>query len=401
MDLRRLSVLVLMAVLCPACTLDTESEAGDVPLLTAVESLRIGSVSDEASALTWFPHISIGPNDEIVTLHPQEHLFRIHSAEGQLLATAGRQGEGPGELSGSGPFGIRGDTLWVLDFRTFRISRFLLDGSFVDSKRIHVEMGSGRTDDPPMPRTLLADGTILGHSPLWSDQVATGAITTAIAYRLNEEGEATDSLTSYSVANTTWAIMGDDPARPFGVFGQQPFSDTELVEFSPFSMEMMRVTRVAEPEGPHSFRLELVESGSDTLFSRSYPYDPKPINQDLIGKLVRERGATFENPRFAEIMTRSRAEEVARESLYLPSHHPRVSKVLPGIDGTWWLRHEDEGSGHVEWSGIARDGAELGRAILPEGLEMMAVSREHVWGLMRDELDVPFIVRLDFEGVPR
>ena len=84
--------------------------------------------------------LEVGPNGDIYTFHGQEHNIRVHSAEGRLIRTIGRQGEGPGEFKGSGRMGILGDSLWVLDFGTYRYSFFRLGpaGSLLGAVRLPV-----------------------------------------------------------------------------------------------------------------------------------------------------------------------------------------------------------------------------------------------------------------------
>ena len=130
----------VVAILLIAC--GTKGDEANIPerQYVAVEVLRIGSLDDSASAFTWFRELEVGPNGDIYTFHGQEHNIRVHSAEGRLIRTIGRQGEGPGEFKGSGRMGILGDSRWVLDFGTYRYSFFRLGpaGSLLGAVRLPV-----------------------------------------------------------------------------------------------------------------------------------------------------------------------------------------------------------------------------------------------------------------------
>ncbi|MFW6078595.1 MAG: hypothetical protein ACODAE_03180 [Gemmatimonadota bacterium] len=85
--------------------------------------------------------------------------------------------------------------------------------------------------------------------------------------------------------------------------------------------------------------------------------------------------------------------EIAREALYRPDHYPPVSGVLLGRDGTIWLQRENLPGDSVDWSILAPDGEPVGALTAPKRLTVLAGDRRSVWGMERDDLDVPHIVR--------
>ncbi len=60
--------------------------------------------------------------------------LRVYDLQGALLATIGREGEGPGEFRAPGSMQLIGDTVVVWDWRLKRLSYFLLDGSFLETR---------------------------------------------------------------------------------------------------------------------------------------------------------------------------------------------------------------------------------------------------------------------------
>jgi hypothetical protein len=364
--------------------------------LQLVPELRVGSIDDEATALTFFRQLEVGSDGRIYTLHPQESRIRVHDASGGAAGTIGGPGEGPGEFSSPGVMGWRGDSLWVLDFRTYRFSYFGADGRFLTSRSIPIDLGGSREAPPPRPEGLLPDGTIFGSPPAWSQEVAAGKITERVVLRLDERALPVDTLFRQSLVNTTWAIQDPRSTSGFGSYGRQPFSDTELVQLAPGTTELVRVEQTVpeSPEGAH-FHVTRVALDGDTLFSREYPYVPRPIDPTLVDSLVRMRGQSMTQlpPNFPGAPTPARAEELARESLYLPAYHPPVSQLVIGRDGSIWLKREALSADSADWLVLSAQGAVVGTVTTPGNLSIQAAEAGRVWGMETDELDVPYLVR--------
>lgn len=119
----------ILSLLAACNTVDRPTNIVD-RRLDLVPDLRVGSIDDEAMALTFFDGLEVGRDGRIYTLHPQESLIRIHEANGEPVGTIGGPGDGPGEFRSPRAMGWRGDSLWVLDFRTYRFSYFNADGQF-------------------------------------------------------------------------------------------------------------------------------------------------------------------------------------------------------------------------------------------------------------------------------
>ena len=67
--------------------------------------------------------------------------------EGLFIKSIGRRGQGPGELSGPSFVAILGDTLSVMSQRVRKISRFTLDGEYIDDKRLEMDVQLPKTYD--------------------------------------------------------------------------------------------------------------------------------------------------------------------------------------------------------------------------------------------------------------
>ena len=398
--MRRLIPLLVLALL--SCgTQGGPAPLEELPQWSATEDLRIGSVDDEETALTWFRGIIIGPQGQMATVHQMESTLRIHDADGHIIAVAGGQGEGPGEFSSPGFMGLVGDSLWVLDFSLYRFSYFDWEGRFLSSFAVPIDLGSDRVHNPPRPEGLFADGTIRGSSPTWSREVASGELTRTAVLRLDDQSEWLDSIVSYSIENTTWAIFDPDRPDAWGSYGSQPFCDTELVEVSPFAMRYAWVDRAASAgESAPSFGVTVMDFGGDTLFTRPFGFEAVPIPESVVDSVVDSRAALYDDPRYSSRMTVAQAAEWGRDNLYVPEYYPAVSQVLWGRDNTLWLKESANDEDMDSWLCLSESGDPLGKVSLPKRLRVMAIDSHFAWGMEMDELDVPYIVRYRIEPSP-
>jgi hypothetical protein len=383
-----------------ACAGDTGSSTFSDHILTAVEELQIGSVDDPVTALTWFRALEVAPDGSIYTLHRQEHAIRVHDSTGAFVRTIGREGEGPGEFDSPGTMGMLGDTLWVLDYGTYRFSYFSLTGEFLGSQQIPIDLGNDPTASPPRPRGLLSDGSISGSSPVWSHLAASGEIETSAILRLDSTSSVLDTIATYSVENTTWEVTDPDNPRSMRSYQPQPFSDTDIVMVAARVPLVVSVGRRV-PESPESadFSVTSVDFTGDTVFAREFSYTPVPIEQTLVDSLVETRAAGVADSPFPSAPTADRAVVWARNTLYTPAFHPPVSQLVIGRDGSLWLSAERVGGPTVSWRIISPQGDAVGSVELAARFTPLLVDGNRVWGSWYDELDVPYILRY-WVGLP-
>jgi hypothetical protein len=392
--------LILFTALAIACTTD-DGTPGAFPAepLTAALELRVGSADDPELAFTWFRDLEVGPDGRIYTLHPQEHAIRMHDANGAFLGSFGRAGEGPGEFDSPSPMGLLGDTLWVLDHGRYRFSFFDLDGQFLGSRVVPIDLGTDPNHPPPRPTGLLADGTIAGASPAWSHLVASGDIDSSAVLRLDSSGSTVDTIAAYSVANTAWEVRDPNDERSMRLYRQQPFSDTELVTVSRQVPRVVRVDRRL-PTGSEApaLRVTALTLDGDTVFARAYSYTPIPIEAALVDSIIENLAASMSRAQFPGAPTRERAAEWARRSLLVPAYHPPVTQLLVGRDGSVWLCAERTGGPTAAWRVLSPDGDPLGVVQFPARFVPLLADGDLVWGSEYDELDVPYIVRYRVGG---
>lgn len=392
----RLTAIALAILLLSAC----DSADNPDPLmerrLGATLELRIGSIDDPVSALTRVTAMVVGRDERIYTLHMQEQRVRIHDPQGVPAGSFGRKGEGPGEFMAPSAMGWLADTLWVFDGSLSRVSYFDADGGFLRAYAVAAPAMTSTTLNAPRPDGLFPDGTISARPMAWLAEMASGEITELPVWRVDAQGGLLEKVYARSVGNSTWHIQ--EPSDPGGAawYGDEPFSDADLVLHAPASPDIVRVRRTAAPAaGRDSFEVSRVTFTGDTLFRREYPYQARSIDRTFVDSIIQEvvdlvSGAPGGDP---GPWTPSRAAELARASLYLPPTRPPITDLRIGHDGSIWLQREVTTSTSRDWQILTPEGNVVGTVTLPANLSIMDAELGRVWGVETDELDVPYIVR--------
>lgn len=90
------------------------------------ERIRLGSLAEEGPELFGgIGGVALGSNGEIFVLDNQAAEVRVFDLQGAFLQTLGRQGQGPGELSGAAGLALdREGTVWVMNWGNARYTGF-------------------------------------------------------------------------------------------------------------------------------------------------------------------------------------------------------------------------------------------------------------------------------------
>jgi hypothetical protein len=183
----------------------------------AEETLRIGSVDDPDQALVSIPEVSLGADGRIYVGQARDLQIRVYSPDGRLLTRIGRKGEGPGELMSINSIGLRGDTLYVSDFRLQRLSFFAPDGTFLTSQQwasTRIDGGAVRGGMATLvtgaPQVLLPDGSGLSEPGLRISVSGAGptrppSVTTTprMVVRATTDASTLDTVLKYEVVGRT------------------------------------------------------------------------------------------------------------------------------------------------------------------------------------------------------
>lgn len=392
----RLAVLLLASWFGAACE-PSENPGRASPAYeewTVAHELTFGDMDDPVYSFGPVRDMAIGPGGRIHTAHSQELLIHRWTGSGELDATFGGRGEGPGEFSALSSIGFLGDTLWALDPRGFRVTYFDTAGTVLRSMPLQVDV-RGQRDDPhvgrPRPMHLLPDGTFYGMQSSLFPQIAGRDSMPVLHLHLDADARILDTILVQAMRRTD--VLAVRSAQGRWLTGSQPFADGPLTAVEPSLGTLVVVERPAYTrEGPAQLRVIRLSMTGDTVFRRDVAYEPVPLEAATVERVITglvnrwEEGQGAAGEMSSEALT-----ELAREALYTPDYHPPVARVVVGRDGTIWLRGVLAEEGRVEWRVLDRRGEPLGRFRLRAPLRIFVADQEAVWGVQRSPSGVEYV----------
>lgn len=367
----------------------------DLPRLTLVEELRIGSVDDPDlgfSALS--SHVEVTEGDTIYVHDIRARQFRVHGPDGGLVRRIGRPGEGPGELGVITSWGIVQDTLWAIDFQG-RMTLFARDGRFLATSRPEpVRFTYGPHWLTVRPETLLPGGVLMGRIGARSiPRPGMPAVEARVPIlRFDLEGNVLDTA-YHETLHFDAEAQGWTEVR--GVLigaGELPSSRPYTRSLGPDSVLVERAQVTEGGRGLLQVTRRTVQG--DTVWSRAFTFDPMPVSSAYRDSVLDEYSESYERRFGSRAEARSAAEEVIT---FLP-HHPAISSLTNREDGTLWMLRTASGTpgsddATWEWIVLAGDGSVLGRATTPPDTRIAHVREGRVYTIEHDDLDIPWVVR--------
>lgn len=306
----------------------------------------------------------------IYVLESQAREVRVFDAGGAHVRTFGSRGGGPGELESPvslewGPDG----NLWIGDFGNRRWEVFDTAGARVGSHPFHGLSFGGQWGP---------DGFLYQNASVQTDE---GFESVLIRSRLEGEAE-------------------DPELRPLDTLPRPEVPEGEIVEAdmsqggNSFTMRFpvpltARSQRFLVPgqgwwltdPGPR-YRLAMVDFRGDTVRVVGREYEPVPVTDE-----VREEAAT------------DLPGEVEVRPDRIPDVHPPVRGLEPGPRGGLWVRRQTgpDREGFDVFDPEGRYLGELAGEVPVDRLSIRILRDEVAYGVLRDELDVPYVVRLRIE----
>jgi hypothetical protein len=358
--------------------------AQPVPVRTLVPELRIGSVEGGDDSFSPGILAVVGPERSVFVLDPQQQRVAVFDARGRRVRAFGRRGEGPGELLSPSALGWVGDTLWVIDPMQLRTTLFRADGRVV--RTVPWRVGSAASG-PAVPTALLTGGSALTRIDGPAELVATGRMTRGPVLRTDREGRVRDTLAWHPLGHQVLRIA----AGGRRLYTSQPWDDTPLLAAAPDGGAVVLVEREAARGERGNFTVTRLDARGDTLYSRRFAYAAVEVPRGFRERFARE---TARGLAAALRAAPGPLEEVVRREVFVPRYRPPVTAVVAGRDGTVWLRREErEGAAVVTWMVLDPRGRVEAEVRAPRELAVQQAERGAVWGVVRDELGIPYVVR--------
>ncbi len=378
-----LAVAATAIALCVPCT---AADARQVAERQATPVFRLGGVNAAAAyAFAQPPRLVVDVDGYIYARLPNDGAVSVFDPDGRFVRTIGRKGEGPGEFQVAAGHGLLGDTLWVINWPTPRVSRFLTNGTHIATSAMPVDYGHA-FGGPAGVSALLRDGRALIEPPspvLGVDEpihlpvmLGTPDMRTrdTIAFMPTPRG-----MFIPSVGVWTFAPIPTPPLVAVASNG----SGIAIAEWSDAAPGVVDL-RLVSPRGTERWR-------------RSLRFDarviPASVRDSLIAVGVEKSRRQIDEARRLGSVPRASAESLVERGLSLPRHFAPVGRLVVGIDGTVWLE-QMAGAERATWLVLDPDGRVQFQVQVPAGFTVEEASMHGVWGTEQDEWDVAYLVRL-------
>lgn len=355
----------------------------DIPVWRDVgePDLRIGVVDGpQAYTFSVVGDVLVADDGTIVVTDRRSRQIRLFDSEGTHLRSLGRSGDGPGEFSSS-PWiaGVAGDSVFAFDSRSARVSVFSLSGEMLGDVSVRSE-----TIGRPMLALRQADGTYLTRSR-WINPASANEVyelrlvlDSIVVERLSPEGALIDTV-----------LVGPETPRARSIQGS---TDTGF-----------RVRQAVPPFLPSA---HLVTLDDRPAFAYSEDFDVAlDVRGAAVGRRLRVEGvrhpatrdelrAIQEATLLADLGEDGITPETRQFLEYIPDRTPAFRDLRTSEGNDLWIStYDPDQDNSTTWLVFTGEGELRGRVLTPPGFSVRWIGASELIGVVRDEFDVPFIVR--------
>jgi len=360
-----------------------------LPVLSVTRDLHVGSVADPDSGFSRIGSVTVDREGLAYVAELQDSQIRVYDGSGRRVGTIGREGDGPGEFRSIGRMGLLGDTLWACDPTATRITLFTATGEMlgtIPAPGRWVSFGGGGMG--------LVQGVGLRRDGLVDYSLTNfrlsrgGTLDSIVAPDLvgDREGHVVDTVGFMRLPVPT--------AKQITLAGQDlrvPAAPDDYALHQRESAGLVTVARKAVQEDDEgTFAVTRLRPDGDTLYRRSYAYRPRPFTPALVDSLV-ARSIPYAVAR-THLDTATVAKAL-KDALDLPPFQTPVSMVVVGVDGSVWLRREDDGGPTFRWIVLDPRGEPVGRFELPRSVTIRWARMGVFYGSALDDMGIPWLVR--------
>jgi hypothetical protein len=307
----------------------------------------------------------------IVVANAGSHELRWYDAKGRHVASAGRQGGGPGEFQGLTALRrLPGDSILAYDMMAFRLSWFDPGGRFVRSIPLQPV---GQV--PPRFVDRFADGSLLLSSSVRTLGNSTESGTrrdTVLWLRAGADGVPMDSL----------------PVTPAGESSFQfVTANGQIQSMNILSLPFMRNVHTAASGDRYwqgiTDAYELVLRRADGTPERIVrrAMEPVPV-----------RGAYVDSLRRVQVAENGPEAGKSLDRVQVPERLPAFERLLVDDGGGLWVQRTPwPGAVPAEWDVFDDEGKMLGTVTMPAGFRATHIGEEFVLGVWTDDDGVEYV----------
>jgi hypothetical protein len=154
------------------------------------------------------------------------------------------------------------------------------------------------------------------------------------------------------------------------------------------------VSTVGIPREESGFRVALLSSAGDTVFSRRFlvpgvRLERREADSAIAATIERLRGRGWPSQ-----LSRAFEEAAPRR---IPRYRQPYRLFTVAMDHSMWIQLRPE-NGTSAWLGLDSTGAEIGRLVLPDRMTLVEYGGSRAWVLEADEDGVQSVLRLSISG---
>ena len=412
---RRTPILIPVIFLLAGCDGAT-GEAGPIPVLSAEPGRRIGGVDDPTVGFSQVGGVEVDREGNLIVFEVAVPEIRVYSPDGTILRRIGRRGAGPGEFESPGAFGfgLVGDTIWVTETFSRRLTLFDRSGELLAANRFEpVLVLLPDIHGLVVPRSLRSDGrftSFLGVIQSSPDQPPTGvepddSIPVPIVL-FDSDGSVSDTIGWMDrPPPRMWRRPQEEaPLETINFAGRRiivPRAPSTLPDWIPLDDGYIEVVSsyVSSPDA--TFQVRRIGLQHDTIWDRAIPYQPTPYTSAELDALAEsaakgQGGGGFSRPIGAAAPAVPDDWEGAlprvRAAMSFPEYQLPVQYSWLAQDGALWIRLQDDPSGASRWLILEADGTTKGELELPGNARPIWSRGETFWALVPDDLEVQWLV---------
>ncbi len=345
--------------------------------------LTIGEVSGDLDyILERVSHALRLEDGTIVVADRGPKQLRLFDAAGVFLRNLGRSGEGPGEFAMLSEVWARGDTILASDSFQSRVSVFGRGGDVLETIRVEVAQGRGGYRSP---HTQFADAAILVlNPPSGGVRLGDGDVIPGAVWRLDRYSRAGRFMNEI-------VYVQESPRWEHGITGLPPGL------YLPFSLGLP----LFAASGNHVYAAEGTEAGiqrwkSDGELSHVFRWS---VQERRVSRDDRRRWREANSAAPQGYNPAAWARYV--QEIPFPERMPLFQRLLADAEGNVWAeRFSPSWEEDTAWYVFNDEGVWLGEVAAPPGLHIFEIGADHVLGLRRDELGVPFVVLFALDRSP-
>lgn len=359
-----------------------------IPSWSLEEELRIGREDDSDYALVPVGGIGVTDAGHILVSQPQEGSIRVFDSEGGFVHRIGRRGDGPGEFGRLGMVGALHDTIWAVNCRGVCFLEFFdLEGGWLSRVQVpEIEPPfHGASQYYPLP-----DGGVVAPSASAGEMLREAHETPW--FRWDADGALTATLPGYLSPGVV--VIENHITRPDGstvdvpAVASRPFGTISWMGIAPNQAHLVRA-RVISGEGDERVDIRFLRftPDGDTVAMGELRLPPRPIPP-----VAADSALDVQAGRLAGVLgSEERARRELGDRISLPEYYPPIRSLVVGKEGRTWLALE--GADETRWLVLDLSFEPLAVAEVPPRFEPGVVDGEMLWGIERNEFDVPQVVR--------